>query len=107
MSPQGRRGSSRRDRRKPRSGQRPQDEGFFKKINLFIFIYVIFGCVGSSLLRGLFSSCSKRGLLFIAVPGLLIMVASLVEERGLLAHVLSICDLWALECRLSSCGTWA
>ena len=44
----------------------------------------IFGCVGSSLLRaGFFSSCSERGLLFVAVPELLIAVASLVAEHGL------------------------
>ena len=30
-----------------------------------------------------FSSCSKQGLLFIAVHGLLIVVASLVAEHGL------------------------
>ena len=32
--------------------------------------------------RGLFSSFSERGLLFIAVCGLLIAVASLVAEHG-------------------------
>ena len=30
-----------------------------------------------------FSSCSERGLLFVAVCGLLIVVASLVAEHGL------------------------
>ena len=30
-----------------------------------------------------FSSCGKRGLLFVAVYGLLIVVASLAEEHGL------------------------
>ena len=30
-----------------------------------------------------FSSCGKRGLLFVAVRGLLIAVASLVAEHGL------------------------
>ena len=30
-----------------------------------------------------FSSCGEQGLLFIAVPGLLIEVASLVAEHGL------------------------
>ena len=34
-------------------------------------------------MRGLFSSCSERGLLFVAVRGLLIAVASLVAEHGL------------------------
>ena len=46
-------------------------------INLFIF-----GCVGS-LLRAPFSSCGERGLLFVAVRGLLNAVASLVAEHGL------------------------
>ena len=33
--------------------------------------------------HGLFSSCGERGLLFVAVRGLLIAVASLVAEHGL------------------------
>ena len=33
--------------------------------------------------RGLFSSCGERELLFVAVRGLLIAVASLVAEHGL------------------------
>ena len=42
------------------------------------------GCMGSLLLRtGFLSSCGKRGLLFVAVRGLLIAVASLVAEHGL------------------------
>ena len=32
---------------------------------------------------GAFSSCSEQGLLFVAVRGLLIVVASLVAEHGL------------------------
>ena len=35
-----------------------------------------------------FSSCGERELLFIAVRGLLIVVASLVVEHGLQAHEL-------------------
>ena len=70
-----------------------------KKKYLFIF-----GCVGSLLLRGLFSNCGKWGLLFIAVHEflMLIVVASVAAEQGL-----SSCGSWALEHRLSSCGTWA
>ena len=49
----------------------------------FFFYLFIFGCVGSSLLRAAFSSCGERGLLFVAVRGLLIAVASLVAEHGL------------------------
>ena len=52
------------------------------KINLFIHLF-IFGCVGSLRLRAAFSSCGERGLLFVAVRGLLIAVASLVVEHGL------------------------
>ena len=42
-----------------------------------------------------FSSCGERGLLFIAVCGLLIVVASLVVEHRPYMR------------RLSSCGSWA
>ena len=62
-----------------------------------------------------FSSCHERGPLFVVVRGLLIAVASLVAEHGLLgtqtsvvvAHGLSSCGSRALEHRLSSCGTRA
>ena len=54
---------------------------FFKKI--YLFYLFIFGCVGSSLLCAGFSSCSEQGLLFVAVRGLLIAVASLVVELGI------------------------
>ena len=51
----------------------------FNLINLFIF-----GCVGSLLLHtGFLSSCGERGLLFVVVRGLLIVVASLVEKHRL------------------------
>ena len=44
----------------------------------------IFGCVGSLLMHAqAFSSCCEQGLLFIAVPGLLIEGASLAVEHGL------------------------
>ena len=43
------------------------------------FCFVIFGCIGSSLDL----SCSKQELLFVVVPGLLIVVASHVAEHGL------------------------
>ena len=59
-----------------------------------------------------FSSCGEWGLLFIAVCGLLIVVASLccgARALGMQASVavargLSSCGSWALEHRLSSCG---
>ena len=52
----------------------------FFKINLFILFLAGLGfccCVWS------FFSCGERGLLFVAVHGLLIAVASLVVEHGL------------------------
>ena len=60
-----------------------------------------------------FSSC-ELGLLFVAVHGLLIAVASRCRTRALgaqasvvVARRLSSCGSRALECRLSSCGTRA
>ena len=55
---------------------------FFKDIYLFIYSFV-YGCVGSLLLRAGFLSRTEWGLLFLAVLGLLIAVASLVAEHGL------------------------
>ena len=60
---------------------------YFIFINLFIYLFV-YGCIGSLLLglhccKQAFSSCGERGLLFIVVHGLLIVVASLVAELGL------------------------
>ena len=53
-------------------------------LRMYVCIYFwlcwVFGAA-----RGLFSSCGERGLLFIAVHGLLIAVASLVAEHGLQA----------------------
>ena len=61
-----------------------------------------------------FCSCGEQGLLFVAVRGLLIAVASLVVARALgvqasvvVARRLSSCGLQALERRLSSCGVRA
>ena len=75
--------------------------GFF----LILFIYLFLAML-SSLLRGLFCSCSKRGLL--------ITGASLVAESRLeslrasegAASGLSSFRSWTLEHRLNSCGTW-
>ena len=49
-------------------------------INLFILFLAVLGlhcCVQA------FASCGEQGLLFVAVRGLLIAVASLVAEHGL------------------------
>ena len=50
---------------------------------LKIFIYLFLAALGLHCCVQAFSSCSERGLLFVAVPGLLIAVASLVAEHRL------------------------
>ena len=53
-------------------------------IYFYKFIYFTFGCVlGLRCCARAFSSCGKRGLLFVAVRRLLIAVASLVGEHRL------------------------
>ena len=48
----------------------------------FLIIYLlIFGWAGSLLCHTAFSSCSKQGLLFLAVHGVLTGAASLVVEH--------------------------
>ena len=60
------------------------ESAFFKQINLFIFIYLLFlAALGLCCCTRAFSSCGERGLLFVVVRGLLIAVASLVAEHGL------------------------
>ena len=52
---------------------------FLKKL----FMYLFLAALGLCCCARAFSSCSEWGLLFIAVHGLLIVVASLVAEHGL------------------------
>ena len=53
-------------------------------IYLFIYlIYLFMALLGLRCCARAFSSCGERGLLFVAVRGLLIAVASLVAEHGL------------------------
>ena len=57
---------------------------FFTNLFYFIYLFNLFlAALGLHCCARAFSSCGERGLLFIAVPGLLIAVASLVAERGL------------------------
>ena len=50
---------------------------------IFFFIYLFMAVLGLRFCARAFSSCGDRGLLFIAVHGLLTVVASLVMEHGL------------------------
>ena len=62
--------------------KKPQGTDFFlnKFIYLFIYFWLLWVFVA---VCGVFSSCSERGLLFIAVRQLLIVVASLVAGHRL------------------------
>ena len=55
--------------------------GDFFKINLFIYLFL--AALGLRCCARAFSSCGERGLLFIVVRGILIVVSSLVVEHGL------------------------
>ena len=50
---------------------------------IYLFIYLFLAALGLGCCTQAFSSCGERGLLFIAVHGLLIVVTSLVAEHGL------------------------
>ena len=50
---------------------------------IYLFIYLFLAALGLHCCARAFSSCGERGLLFVAVCGLLIAVASLVAEHGL------------------------
>ena len=52
---------------------------FFNFLNLFIYFMAV---LGLRFCARAFSSCGERGLLFVAVHGLLTTVASLVGEHG-------------------------
>ena len=58
----------------------------FIRSHLCIFVFISISELGLCCCTRAFSSCGERGLLFVAVRGLLISVVSLVVEHGLLAH---------------------
>ena len=56
---------------------------FFFFYKFIYFMYLFLAVLGLCCCTRAFSSCGERGLLFIAVRGLLTAVASLVVEHGL------------------------
>ena len=68
---------------------------FFFFFNYYLFIYLFLAVLGLRFCARTFSSCGKRGPLFIVVRGPLTIVASLVVEYRLQTR------------RLSSCGSRA
>ena len=55
----------------------------FIHLFVYLFIYLFLAALGLRCCARAFSSCGERGLLIVAVRGLLIVVASLVVEHGL------------------------
>ena len=89
------------------------DHNLAELLFLFYLFYFLL-CWVFVAARRLFSGCGERGLLFLAVCGLLIVVASRCRAQALgmqtsvvVACGLSSCGSQALERRLSSCGTRA
>ena len=80
----------------------------FSQNRLFIyfhsFIHLFRAALGLCCYARAFSSCGKWGLLFIAVLGLLIVVASLVVENGLQACGLQ--QLWHAGPRAQAQQLW-
>ena len=68
---------------------------FFVCLFFNLFIYLLMAVLGLRFCVRAFSSCGRRGPLFIAVCGPLTIAASLVAEHRLQTR------------RLSSCGSWA
>ena len=64
---------------------------FFLFFFFFNFIYLFMAVLGLRFCARAFSSCGKRGPLFIAVRGPLIIAASLVAEHRLQMRRLSNC----------------
>ena len=64
---------------------------FFFLIFIYLFIYLFMAVLGLCLCARAFSSCGKRGPLFIAVRGPLTIAASLVAEHRLQTRRLSNC----------------
>ena len=67
---------------------------------VFKFYLLIYGCAGSSLLCGLFSSCGKRGLLSSCNAQASYGVASLVVEHGLWGVWASVAETQGLSLQL-------
>ena len=92
---------------------------FFFLRELYYFYLFIFGCVGSSLLRGLSLVVESEGYSSLRCVGFSLRWLLLLRSTGsrrmgfsscgsqALEHRLSSCGTWALECRLSSCGARA
>ena len=71
---------------------------------VYLFIYLLLAVLGLHCCAWAFFSCSEQGLLFGAVRGLLIAVASLVVEHRLQAR--SLQQLWHVGSRAQAQQLW-
>ena len=73
---------------------------YYESLNytFYNFYVLIYGCAGSSLLCGLFSSCGKRDLLSSCNAQASYGVASLVVEHGLWGVWASVAETQGLSC---------
>ena len=67
-----------------------EDFAFFF-FNFYLFIYLFLAVLGLRFCARAFSSCGKRGPLFIAVRGPLTIASSLIAEHRLQTRKLSSC----------------
>ena len=81
------------------------------EIQILFTYYLFLAALGLRCCVQAFSSCGERGLHFVEVHGLLIVVASRCRAQALgtqasvvVARRLSSCGSQAPECRFSSCG---
>ena len=70
------------DERINKCGVYTQGNFFLNKFN-YLYLFLFLAVLGLRCYARAFSSCGEQGLLFVAVCGLLIVVASLVAEHGL------------------------
>ena len=96
---------------------------FFLNLFIYFYLFIVFGCIGSSLLCAAFSLvAASGGYSSLWCAGFSLQWLLLLQSTGsrrvgfsscgawasvVLACGLSSCGSWALECRLSSCGARA
>ena len=79
----------------------------FKFIYLFVCLFLLFGCIGSSCCARAFSSFGERGYSSLRCTGFSLRWLLLLRSTGSRRMGFSSCGVRALERRLSSCGAWA
>ena len=73
----------------------------------FLFFNLFLAVLGLHCCLWAFSSCGERGLLFLRRMGFSLWWLFVLRSTGSRLTGFSSCGSQVLECRLSSCGTWA